>query len=296
MVLSLNIFTLFFITLVAVAVIAASSSHKNDLFYLLSAILIIPILSQIRQILFISGFIQYVPYYVFLVYILIRLLGPLINWHTHRQVGRQPWFFSPVFLLTYTYMGYMVIYLGYRLFTQANPGEYTIQTFQRDSFISSFYPVLQLAHVGQSGWLLFREKVKRNGLIFFMRIMVISTLSVLVLLQIGYLFLERQEVELVLVPIIFCLIYAVIAGISIRYSSLHSHALPPFRTSVKQIEALSNRENEVLQKLSEGKTDKEIANEIHLSQHTVRTYCKRIYAKLNIKNRTEAASFYHQYP
>jgi len=48
--------------------------------------------------------------------------------------------------------------------------------------------------------------------------------------------------------------------------------------------SLSSREREVLQLVVEGKSSKEIADEIHLSRKTVETYRARMMTKLNVKN------------
>lgn len=51
---------------------------------------------------------------------------------------------------------------------------------------------------------------------------------------------------------------------------------------------LSERETEVLRMLSKGMNYKEVADEIFLSPHTVKTHIKNIYAKLHVNNRAEA--------
>ncbi len=53
---------------------------------------------------------------------------------------------------------------------------------------------------------------------------------------------------------------------------------------------LTDRESEVLHLVSEGKTTKEIADELYLSHGTVRNYISVILDKLNVKNRIEAIS------
>lgn len=53
---------------------------------------------------------------------------------------------------------------------------------------------------------------------------------------------------------------------------------------------LTERESEVLQLVSEGKTTKEIASQLYLSHGTVRNYISIILEKLNVTNRIEAIS------
>lgn len=53
---------------------------------------------------------------------------------------------------------------------------------------------------------------------------------------------------------------------------------------------LSPREQEVLQRLSEGFLYKEIADQLGISYETVHTYIRRIYEKLQVRTRTEAVA------
>lgn len=55
---------------------------------------------------------------------------------------------------------------------------------------------------------------------------------------------------------------------------------------------LSEREQEILALIAEGKPNQEIATVLHLSENTVKYYLKSIYRKLQIANRTEAARVY----
>ncbi len=54
---------------------------------------------------------------------------------------------------------------------------------------------------------------------------------------------------------------------------------------------LTDRERKVLELIAEGKTNREIANVIFLSEKTVRNYVSSILTKLNLTNRTEAAAY-----
>jgi DNA-binding NarL/FixJ family response regulator len=55
---------------------------------------------------------------------------------------------------------------------------------------------------------------------------------------------------------------------------------------------LARREREVLHLLSTGRPYKQIASELELSMGTVRTYVRRLYAKLRVNCRTEAVVKY----
>lgn len=54
---------------------------------------------------------------------------------------------------------------------------------------------------------------------------------------------------------------------------------------------LTHREQEVLSLAAEGKTDKEIADALQISLHTVKSHMRNILAKLQVSNRYEAARY-----
>ncbi len=54
------------------------------------------------------------------------------------------------------------------------------------------------------------------------------------------------------------------------------------------IEALTPRETEILQVLALGLTNKEIARQFSISEHTVKYHVDSIFSKLGVNNRTEA--------
>lgn len=56
-------------------------------------------------------------------------------------------------------------------------------------------------------------------------------------------------------------------------------------------EALSKREMEILELVAEGDTNKEIGEELFLSEHTVKVHLTNILSKLNLKNRQQAVAY-----
>lgn len=62
------------------------------------------------------------------------------------------------------------------------------------------------------------------------------------------------------------------------------------RISGKDPHALTDRELSVLQELSHGKSTREVAERIHVSEETVKTYLKQIFRKLGVHDRTEAVA------
>jgi DNA-binding NarL/FixJ family response regulator len=62
-------------------------------------------------------------------------------------------------------------------------------------------------------------------------------------------------------------------------------------TTKRPTEELSEREIEVLRLLTKGKTDQEIAQQLVLTDVTIRTHISRILSKLGLKNRVQAALY-----
>ena len=74
-------------------------------------------------------------------------------------------------------------------------------------------------------------------------------------------------------------------------SWVHGRGTPP--TSTKNWD-LSQQQFRVVQLVAEGKTNKEIANSMELSEKTVRNYLSTIFEKLHITRRSQAAAMYSQ--
>jgi DNA-binding NarL/FixJ family response regulator len=52
---------------------------------------------------------------------------------------------------------------------------------------------------------------------------------------------------------------------------------------------LTTREREILELMAVGRTNLEIARSLFVSEETVKTYAKRLFRKLGVRNRVEAA-------
>lgn len=63
------------------------------------------------------------------------------------------------------------------------------------------------------------------------------------------------------------------------------------RAEEEAFATLTNQELRILALVSKGKTNKEIADEIFLSEKTVRNYVSSIFSKLNLSTRSEAAAY-----
>jgi len=292
MILALNWFTLLLAVLVSLSLIISNYKRADTMYRILSAIMLIPVFAQIRQILVLTDFIYYLPAYLFLVYFLLRLVGPLINWHTHLQFDKKFNFFSVLNVVTYLLLIYTVYFMMSVFFSDNFSVKGIVATFSENSFYSMSYPVVQLLHVGQAAYLIFTDRTKSGRLINFMKVGITTVFLMLVTLQISYFILDRPQVELIVAPIFFIIIYSSILVVSIKYSNVFINDNDTIAKNVR-VDFLSERENEVLIKLAEGKTDKEIADELNLSVYTIATYCRRLYGKLEVKNRTEAANYYN---
>ena len=64
--------------------------------------------------------------------------------------------------------------------------------------------------------------------------------------------------------------------------------------AANELSELSEREQQVLDLLSQGLIYKEIADKLNISYETVHTYIRRIYEKLQVRTRTEAVAKFLQ--
>ncbi len=115
-----------------------------------------------------------------------------------------------------------------------------------------------------------------------------GVLIVLKLLEASFLFKKISiEYYLTIIAITF-LILGLWFGNS-RSKQKQSRILDPDEIAAKLEQlGMSKREYEVICKLAEGLSNKEIAEQLYLSENTIKTHLANIFAKLNAKRRTEA--------
>jgi two-component system response regulator DevR len=104
----------------------------------------------------------------------------------------------------------------------------------------------------------------------------------------GYLLKQTRSQDLVTA------IRRIAGGESLLDPSVTSRVLERVRTGAKQddeLALLSEQEQRILDLIAEGKTNKEIAQEVYLSDKTVKNYVSSILSKLNLHRRSEAAAF-----
>ncbi len=67
--------------------------------------------------------------------------------------------------------------------------------------------------------------------------------------------------------------------------------VPSTITDARGTSLLTNRELSLVQLVAEGRTNRDISRELHLSEHTVRNYLFRIFNKLGVSTRLELALY-----
>jgi DNA-binding CsgD family transcriptional regulator len=97
--------------------------------------------------------------------------------------------------------------------------------------------------------------------------------------------MHTSDVYLFLVALAF-LVLGIVLGVRV----FAAPAPPPFDGNPKaQAElGLSERELEVLHELAAGRSNKEIAAQLHVSPNTIKTHVARVFEKLGARRRTEA--------
>jgi DNA-binding NarL/FixJ family response regulator len=79
-----------------------------------------------------------------------------------------------------------------------------------------------------------------------------------------------------------------IAGKVVRH--LKTSARPTYQAG-EMVEALTERELQVLRQVAKGQTNKEVAEALCISPYTVQVHLRNIFGKLNVSSRTEAVTF-----
>jgi DNA-binding NarL/FixJ family response regulator len=83
-------------------------------------------------------------------------------------------------------------------------------------------------------------------------------------------------------------------GETILSPALSQKLVNEFRNKTSE-SALSIRESEVIELVSQGLTNSEVAEKLYIGETTVRTYLNRVLIKLQLKNRNEAIAYSRRY-
>ncbi|MEV4096898.1 response regulator transcription factor [Streptosporangium saharense] len=82
-------------------------------------------------------------------------------------------------------------------------------------------------------------------------------------------------------------------SVTARLLTAFAHA-GPAAPPVRPIEALTDREEQILVTVARGRTNNEIADELHISLSTVKTHIASLMAKLGARNRVEIAMWAYE--
>lgn len=126
--------------------------------------------------------------------------------------------------------------------------------------------------------------MKKTILIF-----VALILALLVLFQISQYVIIFGDTKIELVISVIAVVFFFV-GIYINKKSLSKNNLDATEINHQKIKDLeiSKREYEVLQGISKGLSNKEIADKLFLSESTIKTHVSNLLVKLNAKRRTQA--------
>lgn len=93
------------------------------------------------------------------------------------------------------------------------------------------------------------------------------------------------EIVVAIIAVVFFFV-----GVYLNKRSLHKKrgiSVEIDHEKIKELD-ISNREYEVLQAISEGLSNKEIADKLYVSESTIKTHVSNLLVKLNAKRRTQA--------
>ncbi|WP_418603656.1 response regulator transcription factor [Hwangdonia sp.] len=114
-------------------------------------------------------------------------------------------------------------------------------------------------------------------------------LALLLVFQIGKYAMVSGDLKTEIVVAGIAIVFFFV-GIYINKKSLHKQNAPLIEINHKKIDALgiTNREYEVLQHISLGLSNKEIADTLYVSESTIKSHVSNLLVKLNAKRRTQA--------
>lgn len=126
--------------------------------------------------------------------------------------------------------------------------------------------------------------MKRTVLVFGLLILAIT-----LLFQLSKYAIISNNLHIEIVISIIAVVFFFV-GIYIHKKSIQTPTLSSTAINHKKIDALeiSKREYEVLQKIADGLSNKEIAEALFLSESTIKTHVSSLLVKLDAKRRTQA--------
>lgn len=113
-----------------------------------------------------------------------------------------------------------------------------------------------------------------------------SALTYFAILHLG-----RDPIADIVVPVGLC-IASWVAGRQVRVHASPAAPVPTISDSARA--SLSPREREVVELIAHGRSNKEIATELFISEATVKTHVARVLTKLDLRDRTQVAIVAHR--
>ncbi|MGC6431985.1 MAG: response regulator transcription factor [Jejuia sp.] len=121
-------------------------------------------------------------------------------------------------------------------------------------------------------------------------------LALVLLFQLSTYSIHSGNLKIEFAVAIIAIVFLVV-GIYINKKSLNKQQQETAEINhhkIKELE-ISSREYEVLQAISEGLSNKEIADKLFLSESTIKTHVSNLLVKLNAKRRTQALQIAKDY-
>ena len=133
--------------------------------------------------------------------------------------------------------------------------------------------------------------MKKTILVFSLLI-----LALLLLFQFGKYTFITGETQIEYIMAVVAIVFLVI-GLFINKKTQKQQSIATREIDLEKVKELeiTNREYEVLQHISSGLSNKEIAEKLFLSESTIKTHVSNLLVKLNAKRRTQAIQIAQDY-
>ena len=117
-------------------------------------------------------------------------------------------------------------------------------------------------------------------------------ISLLVLFQLGKYSIAsgnlKTEFVIAVIALVFFFIGLIINSKSNRQDVENSARISEVNTEKIEELGITSREHEILVKISEGLSNKEIADQLFVSESTIKSHVSNLFVKLDVKRRTQA--------
>tara|TARA_R110002124_G_scaffold17532_3_gene73157 strand:+ start:13970 stop:14392 length:423 start_codon:yes stop_codon:yes gene_type:complete len=117
-------------------------------------------------------------------------------------------------------------------------------------------------------------------------------ISLLVLFQLGKYSIAsgnlKTEFVIAVIALVFFFIGLIINSKSNRQDVENSARISEINTEKIEELGITSREHEILVKISEGLSNKEIADQLFVSESTIKSHVSNLFVKLDVKRRTQA--------